>query len=237
MISNPENQLSTRCLIQVGNSPAFESKRRVAQFWKIKGKWNFSLEPGLHCMPVGRNDIHGSRTRQRCYMKIRQFCKRPPLLVRRPSAKQYESENNECGGRGQRRHPAPTPPGFLFRRQSALYPLPQSSDWVNNAFPAVLHRTLQLHAVQQIRGAGGTTTEMARPSRASPRRRVPHQRRPRSYSAMYRKPFFKPLAVSSSAPGEAHSGLSPGGTSPFPSEWKWFPKFPGRSFPPHRTAK
>src|SRR5208282_707090 len=53
VISNFVNQLGARRLIQIGEPPAFERKRSVGQLGKVKGERNFSLEPGLHRVPVG----------------------------------------------------------------------------------------------------------------------------------------------------------------------------------------
>src|SRR5271169_6458456 len=109
-----------------------------------------------------------------------------------------------CSASSPKAKPACFPPEVLSA------PAASDRDWLRTVSPlfeqlaSTARGPANLPCMKRILGDG-------RPLHASRRRGVPHLRMPRSCSAKNHKPFFKPLALSSLAPGEAHFSLWPGG--------------------------
>src|ERR1700733_7443661 len=64
------NEVCAWRLIEIGHPAAYQGELGVLEFRQIERKGNFSLEPGLYRVPVGRDHIHWRRTGQRRHMQV-----------------------------------------------------------------------------------------------------------------------------------------------------------------------
>ena len=71
VFANLVDQLRSGRLAEVGDAATDEGEFWVLQFGQIEGERDFSLEPGLHGVAIGRDHVDGIRAGERGYVQDR----------------------------------------------------------------------------------------------------------------------------------------------------------------------